>query len=50
MRIENVGVIEVDGSKEEDHKEEEQHEDYFYNSPTEDEGECVRKKGCVESD
>ena len=25
-------------------------EDYFYNSPSEDEGECVRKKGCEESE
>ena len=24
--------------------------DYFYNSPSEDEGECVRKKGCEESE
>ena len=23
---------------------------YFYDSPTEDEGECLRKKSCVESE
>ena len=25
-------------------------EDYFYDSPSEDEGECVKKKGCEESE
>ena len=45
MRSENVDVIEVDGSEEEDLDEEKQHED---DSPSEDEGKCVRKKGCVE--
>ena len=42
-----MDVIEVDESEEE---EEQDGEDYFYNSPSEDEGECVRKKGCEESE
>ena len=46
-RSDNVDVIEVDESEEE---EEQDGEDYFYNSPSEDEGECVRKKGCEESE
>ena len=41
---ENVDVIEVDGNEEEDHEEEERHEDDFYDSPSEDKGEYVRKK------
>ena len=50
VRSENVDVIEVDGSEEEDLKEDEHHIDDFYDSPSEDEGECLRKKGCVESE
>ena len=45
-----MDVIEVDGSEEEDLEEEIQHEDDFYDSPSENEGKYVRKKGCVESD
>ena len=37
----NVDVVEVDGSEEE---EEQGGEDYFYDSPSEDEGKCVRKR------
>ena len=44
MRSENVDVIEVDGNEEEDHEEEERHEDDFYDSPSGDKGEYVRKK------
>ena len=42
-------VIEVDGSEEVDLKEE-QHKDDFYESPSEDEGECLRKKDFVDSE
>ena len=41
-------MIEVDGSEEEDLEEEEQHEDDFMT--VQDAGECLRKKGCVESE
>ena len=39
--------VEVDGSEEE---EEQDGEYYFNDRPSEDEGECVRKKSCEESD
>ena len=47
---ENVDVIEVDGSEEEDLEEEEHLDDDFLDIPSEDEGECLRKKGCAESE
>ena len=46
VRIENVDVMEVDGSEEVDINEEEQHEDASPNYDVE----MVRKNGCVSSE